>query len=265
MRRMIGATSVFLLLSLVFLVVADAAQRVARPAQKPLYCKVVLNRDGSKVLPVAFAESKGNGSGYDALYADVNFNGKFDGTEKVTARVRKCSLGIHCDFAPVKLRVPYSKEAAGVWYPCEVTFNYQKHSYPTRTPRVRTTGRIIRTSAVSASPTTTREDFQASAKVELRQGSTQWQYTFRGNVKPSGTMQGASEWSLLSSPKVTVTTRPDGQKKGNTGIGLTLEAGEGSFQCSRGGLPLKAHVEIKRSDGRVVHRGDATLDKFTFG
>ena len=204
MRKSFCAASVFVLLSPMFLVASDAAQQVARPVQKPLYCKVGLNKDGSRILPTAFAESKGNGSGYDVLYADVNFNGKFDGTEKQTARVRKCSLGIHCDFEPLKLRVPYSKEAPGVWYPCEVTFNYQKHSYPTRTPQIRTTGRMLRTSAVSASPTTTREDFRVSAKVELRQGSSEWQYSFSGNLKPSESVQGAPEWRLLGSPTVTV-------------------------------------------------------------
>jgi hypothetical protein len=64
---------------------------------------------------------------------------------------------------------------------------------------------------------------------------------------------------------VEIATRPDGRKKGNLGIGLNVPAGEKRFECKNAGQPPKAHVQIKKSDGTVVHKGSETLDKFRFG
>jgi len=153
----------------------------------------------------------------------------------------------------------------GAQYPCEVTFNYQKHTYQTRSTRPRLLTRILTLSNPAPAAVTTSENFDVLTGVELRQGSARWQYSFRGSIKPSERLNDAPRWSFRGAPTLTIATRPDGQKKGNLGIGLTLQAAGNRFECKSGGLPAKAHVEIKRPDGRVVHRDDAPLDKFTFG
>ncbi len=56
-----------------------------------------------------------------------------------------------------------------------------------------------------------------------------------------------------------------GQKKRNLGIGLELKAGEIELDCRKAGQPVKAHVQIKKQDARVVHQGDATLDRLVLG
>jgi hypothetical protein len=75
----------------------------------------------------------------------------------------------------------------------------------------------------------------------------------------------AQTWKFLESPTVTVTTRPDGRDPGNIGIGLSLVAGPNELECQKGTSPPKAYVEVKAANGKVVHRGSGTLDKFTFG
>ncbi len=227
-----------------------SAEGLPFKSEKPLSAKVALNEDGAKLLTVVFDESKGTSTSYDMLYADVNFNGRFEQAERVTTRVRKCSLGFHCDFPPIKVNVPYNGKAEGISDPCEVSFNYQKHSLPTRVP--------------GAVPTT-EEEFAASATIRLRQGTTLWTYSLRGKISPSEGSKNAPVWGFFRTPTIAITTRPDGQKKGNLGIGLALASAECQLECRKGGLPLEAHVEIKRPDGKVIHRGDATLDKFTFG
>jgi len=66
-------------------------------------------------------------------------------------------------------------------------------------------------------------------------------------------------------PELKITTKPDPQKKGNTGIGLAVAVGNVNLNYSKDGKPLDAAVEIKTEDGKVVHKGTARIDKFSFG
>lgn len=225
---------------------------------KPLYAKVALNADESMILRVAFDESKGTGTGYDMLYADVNSNGKNSRVQRLTGRSRRQARGMRSQFPAIKVNIPYKNKPVRSSYPCEVTFSYQKYSSPTRAASrasASSTGAALRT----------QESFAISSAITLRQGSDQWQYSFQGSIKPSQTLESAPVWKFLQAPQVTITTRPDGRKKGNLGIGLDMVAGQNEFQCKKGAIPAKAHVEIRRGDGRIVHRGSGPLNKFTFG
>lgn len=238
-------------------------------SEKPLFAKVAVNEESLKVLSVVFDESQGTGKGFDVLYADVNFDGKFEAAEKVTANVRKCSLGFHCEFPAVKLDVPYNEKAKGIRNACRVEFNYQRHSI-TPPPARRTVAGILRTAGQSAPAPSIQEDFGVSVTILLRQDSSEWQYSFRpsppvGNVKPAESLEKAPVWSFNGAPKLNIDTQPDGRKPGNFGIELKLTAGETQVECRKEGGLAKAQVEIKEPDGKVVHRGDDTLDKFVFG
>ena len=68
-----------------------------------------------------------------------------------------------------------------------------------------------------------------------------------------------------STPELKITTKPDPKKKGNTGIGLTTAVGDVDLTYSKDGKPLEAAIEIKAEDGKVVHKGTARIDKFSFG
>ncbi len=212
-------------------------------SKRLLYGKLALTEDGSKVLSMVLDESKGTRTGHDLLYADVNFNGAFEEAEKLTAvEVKRHGTWLSSStFAPLEFDVPYNQKGKGIADPCQITLGYRQY------PRAGVA-----------------EDFSVTMKVKLRQGTTVWDYSVNGSVKPSKRLEDADVWTLPG-PRMTVSTQPDKNKKGHWGIALGVSAGEGGFECRREGRPVEAHVEIKKPDGEIVHRGDATPDKFRFG
>jgi len=227
---------------------AKITQTPAKPAtfksKRPLYGKIALTEDGSKILSVVFDESGGTRTGHDVLYADVNFNGRFEEDERFEAeKVKRYGTWLSTSsFAPINFNLPYNKKAKGVPGPCEVTIGYRQYPRPG-----------------------IAEDISVIAKLRLRESPTVWEYTLSGSAMPSKRPENATVWSMKVAPTIEITTRPDERKKGNLGIGLELSGGENELECRKAGQPVKAHVEIKKPDGTVVHQGDATLDKFTFG
>ncbi len=226
-------------------------------SERPLYARLALSKNEAKVLSVVFDESKGTGSGYDLLYADENFAGRFDETEKFEATtLRGYETVISSSFAPIGLDAPYDGNAGepANW---QVAFGY--HAPP---PASRTEKSVT----VPQQPSTSAGTFHITANLSLRHGSLPWRYFMSGVIEPSKELDAAPVWSVCRHLELEVATRPDGRKAGNLGIGLRLLAGEDrNLECKKDGLPAEAHVEIKTPNGRVVHKGDATLDKFTFG
>ncbi len=245
---------------------AEAVDLVVPKSKKPLYAKVALNEDASKVLSVMYDESKGTGGGYDLLYADVNFDGKFEQSERIekTSHPATRSTGAlpagweGWAFSPISVNVPFNEKGEGVPDPCKIILGYQR--YPTMS-RVLALGTI----GPSTSPRKIAEVFEVRSEIRLHQDSALWDYSFEGNIKPSESLESAAVWRFDDKPKIEISTRPDGRKEGNLGIALSVPAGEKRFECKRTGQPPKAHVEIKKLDGTVLHKGDETLDKFRFG
>jgi hypothetical protein len=213
-------------------------------SERLLYGKVALTEDGSKVLSVVFDESGGTRSGYDLLFADVDFDGEFEKSERFAAANtnRHGSWLASSSFAPIHLNVPYSRKAEGVSNPCEVSLGYLQ--YPRHG---------------------VAEEISIVARFRLRQKGAQWEFAFSGGTKPAKSPEKASVWRVQDKPRMAVFARPDGYRKGNLGVGLTLTAGENKLECRKADQLVKVHVEIKTPEGEIVHRGDATPDRFTFG
>jgi hypothetical protein len=212
-------------------------------SKRLLYGKLALNEDRSKVLSMVLDESKGTRTGHDLLYADVNFNGTFEESEKLTAvTVKRYGSWLSSStFAPLNFDVPYNQKGSGIADSCQLTLGYRQY------PRAGVA-----------------EDFSVTMKIRLRQGSTVWDYSVNGSVQPSKRLEDPDVWTLPG-PRMTVSTQPDKNKKGHLGIALNVSAGEGGFGCRREGQPVEAHIEVRKPDGEIVHRGDATPDKFRFG
>ncbi len=213
-------------------------------SKRPLFGKLALNEDGSKVLSVALDESSGTRTGHDVLYADLNFNGRFEQTERFDAASanRHGSWLASSSFPPLDMDVPYNKEAQGISRPCQLTSGYRqypRHGVP--------------------------EDLSVTVRFRLREGNTTWEYAFSGSATPSKRLDKATIWRPCEKPGLEITAKPDGTRKANLGVGLELTASENKLECWKEGQPVKAHVEIKKPDRAVAHRGDATPDKFTFG
>jgi len=212
-------------------------------SRRLLYGKLSLTEDRSKILSMVLDESNGTRTGHDLLYADVNFNGTFEESEKLTAvKVKRHGSWLStASFAALNFDVPYNEEAQGIANPCQVSLGYRQY------PRAGVA-----------------EDFSVTMRLKLKDGTTVWDYSARGSARPSKRPEDAVIWTLPG-PRMGVATQPDKNKNGHLGIAIEVSVGEGEFDCRKGGLPIEAHVEIKKPDGEIVHRGDATPDKFRFG
>lgn len=289
MKRLFGAVVLCALLVMALSCLAEPAKGVTFSSEKPRYAKVALTEDGAKILCVVFDESRGMGKGCDTLYADTNFNGVFEGSEKLTPTVEKCSTGFHCNYPVIKLGVPYNEKAKGIANPCEVSFTYAWHSSP-----VQPTTTILGVTLPGPAPKTVTENFYGSVTVRLPgESQQQWEYSSNpSDLRPAESLEKAPLMGLAGTPKLMIATQPDGRNEGNFGVALTVvsvrrvpteSAGQSAakepascvdlglteaevpMQVKMGASAPKAHVEIKTPDGKVVHKGDETLDKFVFG
>ncbi len=235
---------------------AETADPTKSTSARPLYARIALNETGAKALSVVFEESRGIGKGYDLVYADVNFNGKFEETEKLEARTLEPEGEIiSSSFPSINANVAYNDKAEnlGQW---QIAFGYHTARSEERTDS------SFRESGITPVP---MARFHVRANLTLTDASAQWRYFMSGDIKSAESPETAATWGAHRGLKFQVETRPDGRNKGKLGIGLKLDAGENKLACQKGGLPAKAHVEIKKPDGTVVHTGDEMLDKFVFG
>ncbi len=256
-----GFGSAIVVLSLVSLSLPCLGQGARRPAlspQKPFHARVNLTGDGSAALSVAFYESAGAGMGYDLLYADANFNGRFEPSEMVKARTQRNSrdtLRVASTFPPIRVSIPSTAGTVRGSNYCQLTFLYRKYTAVNRSAaRVRATE-------------TAAEYFDLTASLTLRQGPSDWAYSFRDRVRINypAAAEGGNVWGLKAAPALEINTRPDVNKNGHLGIALNVAAGPIRIELKRGNLPTKAHVEIKGAGGSFLYCADETLDKFAFG
>ncbi len=225
-------------------------------SERPQYARMALNKDDSKILFVVFDESNGTGSGYDVLYADVNFDGRFEEAEKRECNtLRHQGKVISSSFAPMDLSVPYDGNPGSLasW---RAAFGY--HAPSPRSPAAKS----VWVSQPSSVPVGT---FHVTAVLSVPAADSFWSYFVSGNVETSDKLETASVWRVCPATEFKVETRPDGRTEGNLGIALQLATGENDLLCKKDGGAVKARLEIKKPDGKVVHQGEETLDKFVFG
>jgi len=203
------------------------------------YAKVALSKDESKVLFVVFEASRGTASGYDTVYADFDSSVNLERAKKLIAKSQKQPRRIVCPFPSLDLNLPSDEKPGEISASCSISFCYCTQSQV--------------------------ENFCVTASTTLRQGSTKWQYSSRGSVKPSESAEKAPLLELNKSPEILITTKPDLEKKGNLGIALALMTGEAQTECNKEGAPLDAHIEIKTAGEKVVHQDTQVIDKFAFG
>ncbi|NQT84026.1 hypothetical protein HQ563_13450 [bacterium] len=92
-----------------------------------------MGRVYERLLPfvnsVALDESNGTRTGCDLLYADTNFNGEFEESERYvsTAAKRHGAWLAFSSFPPVDLNLPYNESAEGIKDPCQVSLGYRQY------------------------------------------------------------------------------------------------------------------------------------------
>jgi hypothetical protein len=224
----------------------EDSSRTNYTSERPLFARISLTEDGSKVLAVAFDESQGTKKGYDVVCVDITADGKVEKSGRLRAKVKSVTSGpyrLYCTFPPIRTGIPYNEEAEKVAAPSSISFRYTKY----------------------ATEKAQREYFYLDAAIMLKADSADWTYMFRGVIQPSEDRQKARLIDFAQAPELKITTRPDPNKKGNLGIGLDLSVRELDLLCMKGGVSPKAHVTIKDADGEAIHRASADIRQFAFG
>lgn len=209
-------------------VLGEGAQPVKFASAKPGYAKVALTADGSKVLFLAFDEAHGTGKGYDTVYADTNFNGVFERTEKL----QRAGNANYDPFKPLNFGFAYNSEGAGVKEPLVLV----------------------------VSPSYSESGFAVALKARLAQGGQEWEYTFRKSL----TFASKLETAPVLAPRpltVDLTTR-----QGNgLGIAAALGAGEFSINCYPPEGTPRVRLLVQGADGTTVSDDTVPLDRLGYG
>lgn len=251
MKRFFGAAVLCALLVMALSCLAKPTEGVTFSSEKPLYAKVALTEDGSKILCLVFDESAGTGKGYDTLYADLNLNGDLTDDKAMKGnRSGPRGSSFTCSF-PFTLDVPCNEKSKGVGKPWELYVDFHEYT-PTRLFG------LVRGQ--------TQRHVSIGGKLRLKDEAGEWEYSFSAGLPPAETRDAASPIGFRGKPVLTVMTQPDRKNEGNTGIAAYLRLDSIIlFQCLKAGQPVKAHVLVKNEEGKTVHSEDVSNDKMTFG
>jgi len=213
------------------------------PSEKPLYARVILSENATKVLTLVFRGSKGAGKGYDTMCADLNLNGDVEDDKPIKGRLMKNWELTPCLFGPVSLDVPYNENAKGVDDPCIIRISHYQDRPGQRTGR----------------------RFHLHARIRLKHRTEEWEYSFQRQLHPVEKLSEAKPIAFAGELSLRIEAKPDPLKSGNTGIAAYLLAGGKRFRCVKGSQLPTAKVQISDDEGRIVHAEDVGLDKLTFG
>lgn len=252
MRTLFGAVIVWAVLVVALSCPAEPEKGVAFSSERPLYAKVALTEDGSRILSLAFDESAGTGKGYDRLYADVNFNGDLTDDKAIEGkRLGERGPSSTCSFNPFSVDVPYNEKSKGVKKPWELTVAVHEYT------RTRLFG-LVRGQ--------TQRHVSVNGKMTLKDEAGEWEYMLASGTQPAETLAEATPVRFGGKPVLRVMTQPDREKEGNTGIAAYLRLDPVYLaECLKAGQPVKAHVLVKDKEGKTVHSEDVNRDKLTFG
>jgi len=211
-------------------------------SKNPKFAKIAITQDGSKVLAVAFDESKGTGTGYDTLYADTNFNDKFDKSEKIAGKVLHDGRAISVSFFMPKLSIPFNARTKAEQQSLAFAYVTFPES-PSVPPLVR---------------------FSARNSIQLSRGDAHTSYFLNTDFKPAAGLAKAHVIGLGDEAKLKVTTlqRPHpNQDQGFTGIAVALMIGNWTVSTRH----LPTILDIKDANGKLIHTEAGDLSKFAFG
>ena len=237
------------------IVFAGGTHALAGPkfkSAKPRFARVSVTKDDSKILNVVFDESKGTGKGYDTLYADTNFNGKFDEKAQSTSP-RSLGRGGFISSFKIGLNVSFSNKIKTIPNSNRIYFGY------VRFPENEGSKEIF------------------TSKLEMKTGHAskiRW-YMFSSEFNPSTSFSSAPVRKFKSVPRIQMESKPDIANKGNTGFAIKLFFGDmnmhfmdmASLGSSTTGVVKNESVSIiiKDSSRKLIRHDKGGLDKFAFG
>ncbi len=243
MKRLIRVVGIFMLLNLAIPCLAEVGNEPTFSSEKPLYAFVVLDEEANKVLKIVFDESGGTGKGYDTIYADLNLNDDMTDEEPIKGTLQRRRDRLSCALPPLDAHVPYNENGEGVEKPWQLNIRYNKYKRGERID----------------------QRFSLEAKIRLRDKAGEWEYSFRAELNPAEDPEGVMATTFGGKTSLQIQTRPDKKKKGNIGIAAYMKTGERFVRCSKDGQPIKARVEIRNEQGKVIHSEDVSSDKLVSG
>ena len=238
-HRIIIGIGILLLLGSVTQVTADA---VKFKSKKPLYAAIAINEKGDKILKLVFDESGGTGNGYDDLYADTNFNGVFEQSERYSGKKSFQSGTFKSEFPTISV-------SDGVMIK-------------------RPSGSMVPANTLSLTLSYTRNTSDEKIEVQcgwiLRQKTAAWHYYSKSKLKPSSDLNKAPIQRLYS-PQIRIDVGPDKRKKGQVGIAIQLENEGSRMTCSKDSKSSSVDLVITNASGSVVKQDSGAPSKFGLG
>jgi len=209
---------------------------------KPRFARLVAAPEYTTALWLILDESRGTGSGYDVVYADFNYDGVIGEGETARGQVRSMgefAIGSFPAFGVPDANDPDQEagERPRITISCQA---YRGKSYFSASSIIRMPGESGRPNDV-------------------------WRYMISASLRTGPNPETAPLTKLGGEPAVQVEVKPDGNRRGYTGIGLSVTMG-GSFCDLRtaAGSP-DAEVIVRNANGQIVHQAAERLDKFCFG
>lgn len=229
-------TVVMVLAVIGFSVGQGAADPVKFESAKPLFIKLAVTQDASRALNVAFDEPRGTGTGYTVMYADTNFNQKFEGAEKREVPQQAGSSLSYLRFPPLNLTVPYSNKGIGPETSTAISFL-----------AIRMPGQSLQ--------------LAASMQVKLSDDAGLWSYNFNDQRLTYATSLDEAPLQKAAPLKPVATIRSGDR----TGIAVKLQAGTFDLQCSSPSGSVLVTLIIKSASGETVHEDTMPLGQLGFG
>ncbi len=203
-------------------------------SDSPLYARLSVSEDESRVMVLMLDESGGTGAGYDTLHADTNFDGKLTREERLeTTESEDYGNFAVAQFAPMELAADDSPSDQ----PRTISFYYLG--------RPDEGMNSLRVSIVL--------DASGQADREMPQ------CLLGGELELVRSPEQSPVWRCAGQPSLEIQTEPVGST--SLGVALTAKVGDADLWSSE----TEVDVVIRTADGEVVNRDHGYLRDFGFG
>lgn len=233
MRKSVVLSAVLLLC-----ISAHSSASIDFESQKPRFAKISVTRDDSKTMLLAFDESKGTSTGYDTLYADTNFNGKLEPSEKLTAQCYPARDATSYVFQRMELSVPFTSGDKDKKLN-SISFRSRKYTPQDAPSKDEFTAAL--TESLKADPRGT----------VIYMSISLWPSTDLAHVKLDG---------FNKEPEINLTVKPDSSRPGQTGIIVFFKVGKWDIRKS-----WPTTLTIKDAKGGIVNNKTGDMSDFSYG